>query len=229
MGNLYFAGEHTAGTHPATVHGAYLSGLRAASEVLAAMLGPIDVPVPLVIPKESSLSLKRKALEARKDPATARLAAYEAEVWDHIRSRIGDRPYRPAKVSANPFLLFGKANSFLARRKCEEGRRPGKGRPTANEVRVMTAKMWKDATPQDRRPFEEQVAAQKKAYTDNLVVFTEKATEWDLAAMQLRAAYEKDRPSLPGPDELAAAQVARAKKVDSYAESDDNDVDRMLG
>ena len=30
VGNLYFAGEHTIGTHPATVHGAYLSGLRAA-------------------------------------------------------------------------------------------------------------------------------------------------------------------------------------------------------
>ncbi len=31
---LFFAGEHTSRRHSATVHGAYLSGLRAASEVI---------------------------------------------------------------------------------------------------------------------------------------------------------------------------------------------------
>lgn len=41
VGNLHFAGEATCGTHPATVHGAYLSGLRAASEVIEAMIGPV--------------------------------------------------------------------------------------------------------------------------------------------------------------------------------------------
>ena len=33
---LYFAGEHTSANYPATVHGAYLSGLAAASAVLSA-------------------------------------------------------------------------------------------------------------------------------------------------------------------------------------------------
>lgn len=48
IGNLHFAGEATCGTHPATVHGAYLSGLRAASEVIESMIGPIEIPHPLV-------------------------------------------------------------------------------------------------------------------------------------------------------------------------------------
>lgn len=39
---LFFAGEATSGTHPATVHGAYLSGLRVASEVLETLVGPIQ-------------------------------------------------------------------------------------------------------------------------------------------------------------------------------------------
>ena len=47
-GNLHFAGEATCATHPATVHGAYISGLRAASEVIDDLLGPIDIPKPLV-------------------------------------------------------------------------------------------------------------------------------------------------------------------------------------
>lgn len=48
IGNLHFAGEATCGTHPATVHGAYLSGLRAASEIIDTVIGPIEIPNPLV-------------------------------------------------------------------------------------------------------------------------------------------------------------------------------------
>lgn len=50
VGNLHFAGEATCGTHPATVHGAFLSGLRAAADVMNSMTGPIELPVPLVGP-----------------------------------------------------------------------------------------------------------------------------------------------------------------------------------
>jgi len=35
-GNCFFAGEATHRQYPATVHGAYLSGVRAAQEVIAA-------------------------------------------------------------------------------------------------------------------------------------------------------------------------------------------------
>ena len=50
VGNLHFAGEATCGTHPATVHGAFLSGLRVAAEVVESMAGPINLPMPLVGP-----------------------------------------------------------------------------------------------------------------------------------------------------------------------------------
>ena len=43
-GNVHFAGEATCGTHPATVHGAFISGLRAAAEVVDAMVGPVSIP-----------------------------------------------------------------------------------------------------------------------------------------------------------------------------------------
>ena len=48
ISNLYFAGEATIATHPATVHGAYLSGLRAANEVYESFVGPIAIPPTLV-------------------------------------------------------------------------------------------------------------------------------------------------------------------------------------
>lgn len=40
--NIFFGGEATCVTHPATVHGAYISGLRAASQVLDALIGPME-------------------------------------------------------------------------------------------------------------------------------------------------------------------------------------------
>ncbi|EME44257.1 hypothetical protein DOTSEDRAFT_88470 [Dothistroma septosporum NZE10] len=50
VGNLHFGGEATCGTHPATVHGALLSGLRVASDVIDHMAGMIELPSPLVGP-----------------------------------------------------------------------------------------------------------------------------------------------------------------------------------
>lgn len=224
QGNLFFAGEHTIGTHPATVHGAYLSGLRAASEVLEALIGPIEVPTPLILPRDSLLLHKRK--EAVKDPKQARLDAYEAGVWEYIRSEIGDRPVRPNKVAGNAYLLFSKAHFETARKKCEEMRKPGKTRSMPNEVRIMTSKMWKDAAPEERKPFEEQAAEQKQAYIEALAVYNEAAESWDRQAIALRVTYEKENPNLPGPEEFAlengGPHKRRAKNI-SYAEGHDSD------
>ncbi|EWC45180.1 hypothetical protein DRE_06068 [Drechslerella stenobrocha 248] len=47
---IFFAGEHTNRHYPATVHGAYISGLRAAGEVVDAINGPLTIPAPLILP-----------------------------------------------------------------------------------------------------------------------------------------------------------------------------------
>ncbi|RMZ87785.1 hypothetical protein DV736_g4989, partial [Chaetothyriales sp. CBS 134916] len=61
VSNLFFAGEATIATHPATVHGAYLSGLRAANEVYESLVGPIAIPPTLVPPviKSSSITISQ--------------------------------------------------------------------------------------------------------------------------------------------------------------------------
>ncbi|KAK2598992.1 hypothetical protein QQS21_005526 [Conoideocrella luteorostrata] len=227
VGNLVFAGEHTIGTHPATVHGAYLSGLRAASEVLEGMIGPIEVPTPLILPKDSLLLQKRK--EAAEDPRQARLEAYELEISDYIRDKIGDRPLRPNKVTGNAYLLYSKKHFEEARKRCEDNRKSGKVRSMPNEIRMMTSKMWKDATAEQRQPFEEEAAAQKNVFNEALLEFTEQAKKWDEKAIPLRAQYEREHPSLPGPDELGEEQgtpnkYRRAKQV-SYAENRDTIMD----
>ncbi|KAK0734112.1 flavin-containing amine oxidoreductase-domain containing protein [Lasiosphaeria miniovina] len=245
VGNLFFAGEHTCGTHPATVHGAYISGLRAASDVLDAMLGPIDIPTPLIIPKETSLSLKRKAAENR-DPTQSRLEAYEIELWDHIIAQVGLRPIMPTKPAMNAYIFYSKTHHEDARKKLEEGRRAGKGKASANEVRVMSAKMWRDTSPEQRKPFVDQAEEQKRLYTEAMARFKEQAADWDKKATELKAAYEKEHPCVPTTEELAAAAVMLAeaavaaaagvdgnnrrtrKRVESYAETEASDVEMTL-
>ncbi|KAG5942619.1 hypothetical protein E4U53_007212 [Claviceps sorghi] len=217
IGNLSFAGEHTIGTHPATVHGAYLSGLRAASEILEGMLGPIEVPTPLILPKDSVLLHKRK--EAARDPRQARKEAYELEISDYIRDNLGERPVRPGKVTATGYLLFSKEHFEEARRRCEGNRKTGKPRTTPNDVRVMTSKMWKEATPEQRQPYEEDALAQKKAFNEAMLVFTEESRLWDEKAILLRAAYEAEHSAPSGSDEQDEDQgtpyklLRRAKPV----------------
>lgn len=73
VGNLHFAGEATCGTHPATVHGAFLSGLRVAAEVMEAMAGPIRLPLPLVgpAPVKQEISMRYPVPTAMQPPLLA--------------------------------------------------------------------------------------------------------------------------------------------------------------
>ncbi|KAI1338489.1 vacuolar protein sorting 33A-like protein [Xylariaceae sp. FL0016] len=222
-------------THPATVHGAYLSGLRAASEVIDTMLGPIQIPVPLVLPKESastmSQNLKRKIDGGDLSPRAskqAKIDSYEIAAWQYIVSKIGERPWRPAKVAGNAYLLYSKTKFDTARQRCEEGRRSGKGKPGPNEVRVMTSKMWKEATPEEKKPFEDQAAEQKRTYGEAVKDWERLSMEWDQRYREVRTEYEKDHKLTLDDAEIRAEETARDRrkaKINTYAESDVSEVE----
>ncbi|KAJ4009033.1 hypothetical protein NW752_008982 [Fusarium irregulare] len=228
VGNLFFAGEHTIGTHPATVHGAYLSGLRAASEVLETLIGPVEVPTPLILPRDSVLLRKRK--EPARDPKPARLQAYEQEIQAHTIAKLGERPSRPAKVAGNPYILYSKDLFDVARKKCEENRKPGRGgRAVPNEVRIMTSKMWKEATPEERKPYEDQATELKRGYAEAVQAWNQATERWDQEAATLRAAYEKENPFDASKTQMGdmprdTSYKHRRTRNISYAEDGDSDV-----
>ncbi|KAI0482629.1 vacuolar protein sorting 33A-like protein [Xylariaceae sp. FL0804] len=206
VGNLFFAGEHTTDTHPATVHGAYL------------MLGPIQVPLPLIPLKDASPSVATLSPRARKQ---AKIDAYEGAALQHI------------KVAGNAYLLYSKAHFEAARKRCEEGRRPGKGRPGPNEVRVMTSKMWKEAAADERRPFEDQASEQKRAYHAALQTWEDQAKQWDQRYVEVRAEYEREHKleldeEEAARDEAGERRRARAQANGGYAESEGSDVETLL-
>lgn len=164
IGNLHFAGEATCGTHPATVHGAYLSGLRAASEVIDTVVGPIEIPEPLV-PDKNDLNNPLLAAGAatttatgqkRKEPPSstetipppparsnssfipaekALRGAYHQAMLEAIYTNLGHLQPRPAKSGLNPFLLYQKDYWPQARTQADVNKRTNTKNPNAKAAR----------------------------------------------------------------------------------------------
>jgi lysine-specific histone demethylase 1 len=165
IGNLHFAGEATCGTHPATVHGAYLSGLRAASEIIEPIAGPIVMPHPLV-PEKSKVARSKSStptgqtkikprVSSSATPETpnsqsklptstsrkpvsseqTRRDAYDQALWTTIYAELGPAPIRPTKSGLNPFLFYQKDYWTQCREHCDELRRKSSNNPKAKAPR----------------------------------------------------------------------------------------------
>ncbi|KAK2859896.1 hypothetical protein FQN49_004605 [Arthroderma sp. PD_2] len=200
IGNLYFAGEATCGTHPATVHGAYLSGLRAASEIMESFLGPIDVPSPLVparnrIPNNVSVPTtpttttpqkKRKAVStpngiSHTSPSTPTAPAsedvlrkaYDEAMWAAIISELGPAEPRPRKLALNPFLLYQKDYWYICKTECDNAKHKATGKEGAKAPRDEI----RQALGQMWRDASEEI---KKPYLDQMEVHR-RTNEDDLA------------------------------------------------
>lgn len=247
IGNLHFAGEATCGTHPATVHGAYISGLRAASDIIDEMLGPIEIPHPLVskptdaesVPTPTPVpvpnaSPKRKVEEVARNETTAdknaRLDAFENEILQAIFAELGYRPSKPGKTGANPFLLFTKDNWAICKKQCDDTRRATTGnkatKASRDEVRIALGKMWREAPAEVKRPYLEQTHHNRAANTESAATFDERLKAWDDRAMDIRRKYVEDHAGVLSPEEELQMWAAlgvydidrRAKRTTGYAE-----------
>lgn len=239
IGNLHFAGEATCGTHPATVHGAYLSGLRAASDVIDSMLGPIQVSSPLMPPKikqESTPILagnKRKADDSTPEQIRAkknRLEEYETAIINAIYTKLGPRPIKPGKAGANPFLLYQKDHWYDCKSKCDEAHRAATGIPNSkasrHEVRSALGQMWREASEEVKRPYLEQTANNKQNNTTSVASFEASVAQWDRDAVKSRKEYIQQHPGVLSSEEVRQMWEAlgtsgfsrRAKRASGYAE-----------
>ena len=102
ISNLHFAGEATCRYYPATVHGAYLSGLRVANEVFETMNGGINIPEILVPAKDAIRKDSSMIAPAVATPNNSTIDLTAAE--DHLvraPARKGD-PILPAGTFTRP-------------------------------------------------------------------------------------------------------------------------------
>lgn len=235
VGRVHFAGEATCGTHPATVHGAYLSGLRAAAEVIDAMLGPLTAPEGLIPPKTkvtngtpSSASSKRRLsfvpLYDQKpevaDPLKAQAEAYEVAIINKIISELGERPWKPAKQGVNPFLLYQKDSWYACKAEMDAEVQRKTGKPGAKasktDVRVALGSRWRNASEEVRKPYLDAAQASKDGVAALTAEYAEKVKKWDEAAVEIREEYIATNPLPDGSEKQhswrTGVELGRARK-----------------
>lgn len=231
-GPIHFAGEATCGTHPATVHGAYLSGLRAAAEVAEAVIGPIKIPQPLVEEKKSIklehasplpvLDPKRKADSTGKSGRVHRDEEYEAAIIGAILEQIGERPIKPGRSGVNPFLLYTKDFWYICKKECDEQRRSLTGNPEAKaskqEIRTAIGLRWRTASEENKQPYLDQATNAREDATANAESFKERVATWDAEAARIRKEYIQQHPPTEGNEDLilnnrTAIELGAAKRL----------------
>jgi hypothetical protein len=218
-GPLHFAGEATCGTHPATVHGAYLSGLRVAAEVLETMTGPINVPTPLVEKKikvehpvpSPGLEPKRKTESQiiSSDIKEARLLQdedYEAQIIGAILTALGERPLKPGRSGVNPFLLYTKDNWPICKKECDDARKAATGDANAkasrNDIRTAIGLSWRTASAEVKQPYLDLTENARETANTNAANFKELVATWDHEAARIRMEYIQRHPPPGGNEDL---------------------------
>ena len=245
IGNLHFAGEATCGTHPATVHGAYISGLRAAFEIIEELLGPIQVPKPLVpgstrvasSPKSPKTSTQKRKAEApvvateTASAKAARLDALEHEILSTIFAEIGAQPTKSSgKKGSNPFLVFTTDKWEEAKERVNESRRLATGNTNAkgnkNDIRTVVGQMWREASEETKQQYRDKTIGNRAANNENAATFEARLASWNDRAVELRTKWLEDHPGRLSEQEQQAMWIAlgvgdfdrKAKMLSKYAD-----------
>lgn len=220
-GNLHFAGEATCATHPATVHGAYISGLRAASEVIDDLLGPIEIPNPLVPwpshtvtghapetphKRKSSDTIKESSNTKPTEPQEARYArleAFESEILQAIYTELGLRPSPPPNSRPNAFLLYTSEKWAECKAACEEAHRLSMNvdpnvpvKTLKNEVRAKLGSQWNALSDVEKRPYHDLAKQTKFANLESAATFDARLAAWDSRAIEVRREYVQNHPGI---------------------------------
>jgi hypothetical protein len=228
VGSIHFAGEATCGTHPATVHGAYISGLRAASEVIESFIGPIRIEKsPLVPPKpqveKPTPTPKRKGGYInvwepinKPDPFYAHLKVgdeaeeYENHIQVSIVETLGPRPIRPVKQKLNPYLMYTKDEWANCKATLDAQKAATTGNPLAkaskDEIRARLGAAWRSAPDSVKKPYTDKCEDGRATTTEVMAEYNKLAKEWDAKAIEVRAEYIKKHPP---PASYAAARKSR--------------------
>lgn len=233
-GPIHFAGEATCGTHPATVHGAYLSGLRAAAEVAEAMVGPIQIPdvlieekktIKLEQPSTPTMTDHKRSADQGAAPGPSRAQRdedYEAAIIGAILQEIGERPIKPGRSGVNPFLLYTKDFWYICKKECDDARKTATGNHEAKaskqEIRSAIGLRWRTASEEIKKPYLDQATNAREDATANAASFKDRVTTWDNEAVRIRQEYIQNHPPVNGNEDLilnsrTAIELGAAKRL----------------
>ncbi|KAF1810686.1 hypothetical protein P152DRAFT_400782 [Eremomyces bilateralis CBS 781.70] len=211
VGQIHFAGEATCGTHPATVHGAYLSGLRAACEVIETFIGPMDPGQPLVGTKLRQSSTDGTPTQAVKRPMADAVQIPERQsraemnkAWENglnqkIQDAIGARPLKPIRAGTNPFLLWQRDQWQAAKNKCDDAKRARhpkdlKAKAGKDDIRKELGRSWMGASAEEKKPYYAMTEVAREQSKKWHADFKELIEKWDRDAEVIKKAYTEENP-----------------------------------
>ncbi|QSL64175.1 hypothetical protein MERGE_000330 [Pneumocystis wakefieldiae] len=226
---LFFAGEATSRTHPATVHGAYLSGLKAAQLVLDSLIGPLEIPEnELLIPMkqkstiDSSSRTKRKAQDDYKAQLAefkdAQLERHNKEVERVILERLGPKPSAPQRSTGNPFLVFQKSQWNYCKNIADRNKQKETGNPqakaTKNEIRATLGKTWRNLTEDEKKPFFDIVAENRLNFSNLIEEYNTIINEYNIKTEEIRAEMKARLDAIPiSQEELELKRLAKEQDI----------------
>lgn len=285
---LFFAGEATSRSHPATVHGAYISGLRAANEVLTSLIGEINVPQPLcpskdyvqqsnarlqqqqhstsglsshvtpnsslvgtptqraVVEPQQPLQISSvistgpmesvirypaatqynpplpKSIDENSPEAQLKRLKEDRQSSDNERMRIdmikelGERPMKPERSGANPFLIFQKDFWEKCRQECDAEKQKQTKDPYAkaarNDVRAALGKKWRELPEEEKEPYLKKTKNIKETNNKKSEQYREKMRRYDSEAEDFRRRWKEEHGSKPSEAENKLQRIIQEEK-----------------
>jgi len=249
---VFFAGEATCRTHPATVHGAYMSGLRAAAEVLESIIGKIELPPDDVLitkkhhPIRNPLIGKSGIPEVRKrtDPESRRYKARNvrrsrfSKIVEECAARIirelGPKPTAPKKYHPNAFLLFQKDKWHIAKDRAnllKSGDNPELGDASRDEVRASMGRMWKALPEDEKKWYNDAVEREKAQYRDEVATFDGRVQAWESAVAKIKEEIkeEMDKVELTHEERELVLAAREEERLEAAGKEEKENLKRFYG
>jgi lysine-specific histone demethylase 1 len=205
---LFFAGEATCRTHPATVHGAYMSGLRAATEVLETFIQPIEMPPEEVLIPKKNQPVRNPLVEKsgvsdvrrRNDPESHRYKAKNIKRGKfskiveacaaRIEAELGAKPVAPKKYHPNAFLLFQKDKWDIAKDAANKGKFGGSqdlsDSVSRDEVRASMGRLWRDLPEDEKKVYQDTVEREKAQFKNEMTTFVTRLQTWEKGVAKIK-------------------------------------------
>jgi len=249
---IFFAGEATCRTHPATVHGAYMSGLRAANEVLESFIGKIEMPPEeVLIPKKNhpvrNPLMERSSIpdvKRRTDPEShrykarnikrARFSKIVEECSERILSELGPKPHPPKKYHPNAFLLFQKDKWEIAKAKAKK-RYTDRDDPTdgvtRDDVRASMGRMWRDLPDEEKKLYLERVETEKAQYKEEMLTFNGRLLAWEQNVARIKTETKKklNEVELTAEERELIAAAQEEERLETIGREEKDNLRRFYG
>lgn len=217
----FFAGEATCRTHCSTVHGAYLSGLAAAREVIESIIGEqkISQETPLVpvkmrpgsassVVKADSRKRKFETLTGVGDSIRSmkeklehlmkiRTAKENDALTEFIETSLGPRPEQPKRTNANPFLIFQKEKwqecRVLADKIQQTKQKDPEVKATKNQIRACLGQTWRETPEDEKKRWVDIVNQRRQGYDMLKAAWDSEQANWERRSAELTKEFDEER------------------------------------